>query len=384
MGNKEIIRRLVPCSLFETEKLENWLKDMANTGLILKSDGFHVTFATFKKSEPQQMEYRIWPENGINDYDNARHHRESYGWEYVSRASKFEIYRSSSPVAKAVDSDEKSETYLKKAVKKKGVFALINGFFNFAIFAVIGILIPIFIVSVQDGVFRSFCMASVFLCGSITSFAEAIKYKKLGANCTKQNADWETGALKHKTLNILKLVILIILFVILIVFKFDNPIEKHISSHESDPPFATITDIAHDAEYTLNNSSYFNTYTQWKTLAAPENYEWKESAKLKFADGTENSIRLFVDYHETVNPILAKAVAIEYLWEDKLSSYGYDYEKDLPDLDVDYGILYINQTGDYAVILQKGTKVIKTHFYALDGYSDELLYQWLETAASYL
>ena len=56
---KTVKRCLIPCAMWDMERLESWLEDMAAKGLILEKDGFFLGFLSFIKAEPQNLAYRL-------------------------------------------------------------------------------------------------------------------------------------------------------------------------------------------------------------------------------------------------------------------------------------------------------------------------------------
>lgn len=51
--------RLPPCPAYDVEATESWLSAMAQKGFVLTRDGFFLGFATFEKTQPQALRYRL-------------------------------------------------------------------------------------------------------------------------------------------------------------------------------------------------------------------------------------------------------------------------------------------------------------------------------------
>ena len=62
MGEEKSIKhvyRIPPCPSYDIEGMESWLSDMAAEGFVLVKDGIFAGVATFEKTEPRKLKYRL-------------------------------------------------------------------------------------------------------------------------------------------------------------------------------------------------------------------------------------------------------------------------------------------------------------------------------------
>lgn len=77
-----IVRKINPFFVFQFERLENWLEEMAEKGLVLKKAG--PVFMTFEESEPVKKKYRVIPETAMVRKEELEYYEEA-GWHHVGR-----------------------------------------------------------------------------------------------------------------------------------------------------------------------------------------------------------------------------------------------------------------------------------------------------------
>lgn len=106
---KNFIYKIVPFSNWQIAEYEKWLSDLAQEGLILQKVGF--LWAKFKRSEPQQLTYRI----DISNTKLSLQLKEQYGWESIDTSALYSIYVSSkvNQDAELMENREETITQLK-------------------------------------------------------------------------------------------------------------------------------------------------------------------------------------------------------------------------------------------------------------------------------
>ena len=77
-----IVRKINPFFVFQFERLENWLEEMSENGLVLKKAG--PIFMTFEESEPVKKKYRVIPETAMVRKEELEYYEEA-GWHHVGR-----------------------------------------------------------------------------------------------------------------------------------------------------------------------------------------------------------------------------------------------------------------------------------------------------------
>lgn len=364
-------RKFTPCSIYNTEKLENWLNTMAEEGLMLEHEGYKNTYANFKESKSQKAFHRIWPKDGLNEYRDANELRNSYGWEFVASFSDFDIYRTSDESGLRIDCDEKNRFYIKKGAKKRLLLQIPKILFSLIIIAFILFLLPYIIVSDSSVLIISSVTLVVFVFEIINTVRNICTIQKLSKQKEKASSndefDWKKRTVMHQIPNNISVVILIILYFVMLWAKFDSPVSEALPADKTDLPFATVTDFTNTKASYTPKISKLNVYEKWEAPAAKNNYEWSEYAKITDDDGNEITCRLVVDYHKTIHPLLAKAVAELYVISSKLTPNSFEYFDECPSFGFEYEVMYHKEIGDSAYVFQNGCKII--HF-SLGYYSD--------------
>ena len=138
--------RLVPCPSYEITKIEAWLSDLANEGLILTNDGIFAGVATFEYKGPQKVKYRLeaaqkntgmWSDNnGDPDPEQIEISRKC-AWEYIAKLRDFYIYRSADPEARELNTDPDVQALALNAVKKRAKGSLITSLIILFIYPVV-------------------------------------------------------------------------------------------------------------------------------------------------------------------------------------------------------------------------------------------------------
>lgn len=364
-------KKFTPCSLYNTEKLECWLNTMAAEGLLLEHEGYKNTYAIFKEAEKQKTYHRIWPKNSLNEYRDAKELRESYGWEFVASFSDFDIYRTFDESSLRIDYDKKNRFYIKKSAKKRLLIQIPRILFSVIINALILFILPYIIVSDPSVLIISSIALVVFVFETINTVRNICTIQKSSKQKEKSSSDedidWKKRTLMHQIPNNILIVILIILYFFMLWAKFDSPVSEALPADRTALPFATVTDFTNSKTSYTPKTSKLNVYEKWEAPAAKNNYEWSEYAKITDDDGNEITCRLVVDYHETIHPSLAKAVAKLYVISSKLTPNSFEYFGECPSFGFEYEVMYHKEIGDSAYVFQNGCKII--HF-SLGYYGD--------------
>ncbi len=189
-------------------------------------------------------------------------------------------------------------------------------------------------------------------------------------------------ASKAKGFEIFKIIFLIIMLTVLIGLRYIKPFKSDLPDDKLNIPFATAADFSADKAANKIDSAIISSYFKdWKTLVSSQNHEWFEIAEIATESGEKLGLILEVDYHETADPALAKAVAKTFYFENRYFSSGSFEEFDIAELGYDYGKLYKADIDDYIVLLQRDNKVIRASFteYRTDSnITDEQIDQFTE------
>lgn len=355
------IRKLSPCSAYNTQMLEAWLDSMASEGLLLEHEGFRNTYAKFDKTDKTKAFHRIWAQDSLNDYHDAKELRESYGWEYVCSSSGFDIYRAFEESALRIDEDKKNNLYNKKSASKRTVFKIIALIFSLALTAIILYIFPFIIVSSTKGFAFGFEIIILLGYDIIEKIRSIMMLRRIGKGKIIRS-DREYDFKKPRILHMIPLAVLIIMFLAVIVLEnTDIPIKASLPSDRSQIPFATVIDFTDDKSSYVEGKSIMNNYEKWQTPVAKVNYEWNETAEIKADDGSVIKYNIGVDYHETKHPLIAKSVAKLYVRDARLTPYGFGSFGESPSFGFDYEIMYEADAGGRNYVFCDGNKVIHFH-----------------------
>ena len=376
-----LVYRLSPCPSYDVEGMESWLTDMAKDGLVLDKDGFFAGVATFKQSNPQYLKYRLeaaqkstsmWADDGGEPDREAVELSDKYGWEYIAKRGDFYIYRSSEPGARELNTDPEVQAIALNTVRKRQYGAVFRTFLWLIIYPLIKLRGDLLITMIHVRTWFFLLGAFLLLWLFADSLAEVIHLGKLRKRLRIEgildhSKDWKDHMIWHYAKNGLKIVLIIVWLCILLSNWSASVLDEdttQLADYQGDPPFATMADLAGDGEYSYTMTMFgheFNTVSEWADWLAPYSADWSENAQIKRTDGSVLDGGLYVDYHETINPWIAKRLALEYYRRDKR---GKNFSKlETPVLDVDYAVAYMDDTHFPSIVIQKGNIVLHATFY---------------------
>lgn len=375
--NARHIHRLPPCPIYDVESFQTWLSDMAAQGYLLDRDGFFFGFASFEVATPCIMEYRLQAarkkksafDEGEPDEEETEL-SEALGWEYVARKEDFQIYRSADPAARELNTDPHVQALaLSEVIRRTGAnraYWIFELFFWLILYPALVLDFKVLLFSTVIGTGLTLFALFLALWTFAGHFAKSRQLKllrerlRLGGSTTGK-ADWRSGAVRHRALWISHKLCVAAWFIAIISMALGNFGDQNdipITSLEVSPPFATVAQLYPGAEYEPDNSMNslgLNSVERWSAAIAPENWYWRESADLTYGE-LSWSVSLYLNYHETVSPLLARGIAWEYHMEDRRSKY---YEElTLPELGLDYALAYRDVGHSIHVILQNDKVVI--------------------------
>ncbi len=375
-NNVKYAYRLPPCPSYDIEGMESWLSDMASHGLVLAKDGIFAGVATFEKTEPRNIKYRLWAaEKGTSMWaDNYGDPDEEavdisakYGWEYVAKRGDFHIYCSAAEDVRELNTDPKVWALALKAVEKRRREAIISFILWTVLYPLIYFRGNIFILMINMKTWL-FLYGFVLFVWIFTGLLIRVRHlgrlrkRILGGSGIAQKKDWCRKAPGYYVSR-LGLGVLLAVYIVLLLNMLGEEImeenEMPIEEYTAAPPFVTLVDLVPTGEkyeYKKFMSGLADSVREWSDWLAPVNFDWEENAIITCESGKVIEGSLYVDYHETVSPWLANILAKEYHREDKRSKY---YELiDMPEIDADYAALYYGDVRELTLVIQKGNKII--------------------------
>lgn len=383
IGTEKPLRRVyrpAPCPSYDVEGMESWLTDMAREGLFLCRDGFFAGVASFEQKDPQNVVYRLeaaqkntsmWSDDGGEPDEEAVEISEKYGWEYIAKRGDFYIYRSSVPATRELNTDPAVQALALNTVRKRQRSAVISSLLFAVVYPIIAIRGNFFLTMINMGTwFFLYGMALLFWLFS-ASVVRAVhlgrlRKKLLNDGEIDHRKDWRKRASVYFAGKVLRAA-LIVIWICILLQKWSVSIagedSVQLSAYMENPPFATIAALSPDGEYVENDFMNTNKVREWSDWISTYNVDWSEIAAVRRPDGTNLSGGLYVDYHEAVNPWIARRIAHEYLRTDKRSKNYEPLEFDPEPLDVEFAVCYMDSIHMPTVILQDGNKVIHASFY---------------------
>lgn len=386
------VYRIPPCPSYDIEGMESWLSDMAAEGFVLVKDGIFAGVATFEKTEPRKIMYRLqaaekgtsmWADNYGDPDDEAVDISAKYGWEYVAKRGDFHIYCSMAEDVRELNTDPEVWALALKAVEKRRREAIIS-------FILWDILYPliyfrgnmfILMINMKTWMFLyGFILFVWIFAGLFARVRHLSRLRKriLAGDMIGHKKDWRVKATGYYVSR-LGLGVSLAIYIILLLNMFGADImEKNeipIKEYTADPPFVTLVDLVPEGEayeYKIFMSGLADTVREWSDWLAPVNFDWEENAIITCESGRVIEGSLYVDYHETVSPWLANILAKEYHREDKRSKY-YEFI-DMPDIDAGYAAVYYGDVRELTLVIQKGNKIIHAEIMQFGEYkltSDE-------------
>lgn len=376
----KLAHRLVPCPQYDVSGMECWLSDMAKQGLLLQNDGIFAGIATFEKTTPQIVKYRLqpaekstgmWADNNGDPDEEAVELSKAYGWEYVAKRGEFHIYRTSEPDARELHTDLEVQALAMNAMRKRQRDNIFSGVFWGLFYPWLLFKGKIMMSVVHVGTIPMLLVMIACLWMSIHSIIGAIKLirlrrKILNGEENGSGDNWKKKSWGYHANNIIRRCLYIVAILLFLKLMGDQIIYEEyvpLAEYTKDMPFATMEDFLPGGERKLINMKVgnMNTVREWSDLLSPVNFEWDEVGEVVHSDGRILSGGLEVIYHETKAPWIAKRLAREYLLKGRESKEFEYLELEMDNLD--QVIAYNSHLRYPSIILREGSKILYARFY---------------------
>lgn len=388
------VYRIPPCPDYDVESMESWLTDMAADGYVLVEDGIFAGVATFEKTQPQKLKYRLeaaqkstsmWADDGGEPDPEAVELSKLYGWKYVAKRGRFYIYCSDDPTVREMNTDPQVQAlaldYVRKS-QRDHVFTII---WWTLMYPLIGIRGALLLFSVNVGSWLMLMALGCVIWGIINSaiglsHLNRMKKDLLETGQLYTGRNWKDGRTKYLFTEICRVLLIIVWIIAAFVGVYrasDDSNATPLKDFSGEVPFATMADFAPDGEYELENWGFSNSVRIWDDILSPCSVDWDELAHIDLPDGRTLEGGLYVDYNELPYDWMAAWAAKEY-WIIDLKKREKSLE--LPQLDLDYAVGYTDGIFP-TVILRKDNKVIHAYFYQTsDDYRMDLA-RWVTILA---
>ena len=371
--------RLIPCPEYDVAGMEQWLSDMAEQGLLLQKDGFFFGIATFEKTVPQWVKYRVLPASKNTSFfasDNGEPDEEEielskkFGWEYVVKRGEFYIYRTTDREARELHTDKEVQALAMKGMRKRQWenLLILLPLDLIYLWIVYGNKLFVSMIHIGTPIYLLMALALFLMIG--TTVVRAVKLLRLrkrmlsGENVSGQH--WKSNAWKYHSGNTVRRCAYVLgILLLLITWSKSVSYENYIPLDEytGNPPFATMEDFLPGGEIELMNMRVgnMNSVRVWSDILSEVNYEWDETGTVTHPDGRTLSGGLEVIYHETKKDWIAAKMVKEYLAKGKTEK---EFEKLELELEGPDDVLAFTSIAHFpSVILRKDNKVIYARFY---------------------
>lgn len=380
MSESSYAYRIPPCSKYDIAGMESWLEDMAAKGLFLDKDGLFLGFATFVRSQPEQLRFRLEATDtsggmfsSTNDpEDGAIEMHHQMGWDYRGRWGQFHIYATADPDAPELHTDPRVQALTIQALNKFQRIELLNilehffilyffhGSFFFSLTAAWGLGLTVLAVG----------WLLAFPVKHMIHMAQMVQLKRrLNRGIPMcHRADWKHRSWRRYTSLAADWIIGIVLVIAVLNMESANITEEnHIPLEDwtSPIPFATVEDIFPEYEIRADIGLIDSDLAHWSNWIATDNYDYTEWREVVPSEGEAFNAYIQVWYYDTRFDWFAQGLARELAQQfggtfaDLLFT---DREKPVavPGVDADYAVYY-----DYygkGMILCNGGIVIRVHY----------------------
>ena len=399
---KDRIWRLPPCPPYDVESTESWLSDMAAEGWMLEPDDFFFGIASFRKTDPAPVRYRLeaspkkvsaWDDDGGVPDREAWELNTDCGWEYAGRRGQFFIYRTADAGVRELHTDPQVQALAIKAVEKRrlGNILLLAAFWLLQFLTHFWQGYSFLLFAVKAGLPTILLLGLVFL-GALAFWIGEIRYLQGLKRRLKEGAppdhrkNWKKIRRRWFGSRVLFWVLFILLIVLLLGLlgvELEHRDRIPRSEYPGKPPFATLADFA-EGEYRELRNGMLDAYTvKWSNAFLKEGVEWFEHGEIRRPDGAVLSGGLKIAYYDARSEALAKLLAKELQRVDRASARK-DYEElASPDLGMDDTAAYRSLAHFPCVVLRKGNVVLPALF-SQTGHDTVILEEWARILADSL
>lgn len=385
------VYRLAPCPLYDVERMESWLGDMARQGLFLQEEGIAWGTVRFQRGEPREIEYRLvsrrkpqafWKRMVFGDPDRFLGPQEDeldlfaqFGWKYVSQCGHFSVYQAVGDSVIEVDSEPEVQAISIQAVRDVEANSVLFLVFSLVLNYQLYLRGDLFYMMSQ-GYLRYLLglyllplwVALLFFIRVL--FLERLRRKLKRGEPPDHHKPWRKGRALHFGKRGLTLLILALAVGMTAWGNWLNhswepnwPGETRytIAEYPQDPPFPTVADLAPPGDYRQSYAHFSSGVTERTSPLVPVTICWYEKANVTLEDGSVYTGALCLEYHQAAAPWIARGMASDYAQQDRTLSRQFHTPYDtltLPDLDADYAFGYVDPWNNPALVIQKGNKMI--------------------------
>lgn len=388
MSEPRYVYRFPPCPIFDTETIESWLEDLARQGLLLSQDGLCLRAATFQKTNPHPMRYRLQPlprakflMDRVPD-ESAVELAQAYGWDYLCNLQDYAVFCTDDPQARELDTDSQIQAlpirrlYRNKVIQAVLLLAFLLGTFVFLFY--FGFLSWMADHSIWycTSFFVLVALSCVLTLKELRTIRRLIRKLECG-DCPDRKKDWHIGRRLHLSCVVFSLAIVLVFWASYYgELLFEDRTQVPFETYSEEIPFASLSDYANlvgNSDASLMDLTS-NTIQSTVTLPASRRIQLKQYGSVQGDLRLDAS--LTVTYYELRTQWLAKALFRE-LQQKALRSSRHTHLS-MPELPTDEAYAY----SDYVpcLLLRQNRHILLVRFFqwGADSLTTE---QWMQTTA---
>lgn len=321
-----LVRRFLPCALWDLPGIQTWLNEQAQRGYVLdRWPGWtFIGWVRFRKDpEAARARYCLDPIGeriGEAELRDRAESYEEYGWHYAGKAGRlYAIYRCDDPDAEALYSDPESLAWAMKkqlrwartglllalvwaAVLFRDVWPLLLRWPEELLLALIlraDVLIPLYAAML-------ICVLDIL----VSSAAALLRIRRVRA-CLGRGEWPGSGPRRYpepvRFLLVIGTLGLLILYLTYLGISGAQKAKALPGPEAWDFPHVTLAEVLpQDARLRLNNRH--NSGLRRRSILAPRQYDVEESVTAFLEDGTQAEADLYQTHIQAVSPALARAV----------------------------------------------------------------------------
>lgn len=387
-GKRRYTYRPVPCPAFEIERMECWLTDLSDQGLMLAGKTVRLGLAKFERTAPRHMTYRADaspvhlteapPENEAVEW-NAR-----YGWEYAGQRGRFHYYRTAQAHPRELHTDPVVQAIPLRTMERCLWGRILCSLLLLMIFPLFRIKCSVLLAALTMGTPCFLLLAVLALCLVGDALPSIRRLRRLrrqlsSAGELEHRKNWRKGAAAYRVRSVLLPVAAAGAVALILGQAVWGPGKDSvpISDYDGPIPFSTAAELL-DTELTPDSHAFSpsaNRVCRWNDLLAPENITWCEDGAIN-ASGETVDLIYSIEYHQMRNPLLARWLAKEYL-RYRMAEDCVPLEA--PPVEADVVYAYADGIGTPHLILVRDTRVV--HVFLLSTGSKLTLDEWAQAFA---
>lgn len=366
----EQVYRFIPCPANEPVKLRQWLEDMANEGLLLEDIKFR---ARFRKAAPQALRYHLEPIQAWGFGGSAAEEPQpelmelarDLGWQFVCRYGVYHIYRTADPDARDFHTEAETQAlaldFMRKRQRNSNIFSGLYYLFVILVVGAAPVLNMIRMGTVLISVLALSMVSTVWM--GVHRFLRFRRAQNaIRAGTYSEDTDWRKGRRSYLAQQAVVWLSVLALAAGIVNYQMRRLGygKCDLDEFQGDAPFVTTRELVEARGMTAEQT--FGSVQVWSEPIASVNYDWTEIVYITTSDGTERSCSLFVDFHETASPWVARLLAEDYLRSAQFSALVNSRREyvslDAFDLDVDFIACYDTRDIGTYVVIQQGNVVV--------------------------